>query len=100
MHLGVRCSGRYLAAWPVGTGHPCFGCSEEGVGFTKFIHEQTDVYTDTPPASHAGITGDKPGGVTVGGAAVAGAGGGVLIGASAMAAKKMKTEEAAPESDA
>lgn len=87
-------------AWPVGTGHPCVGCSEEGVGFTKFIHEQSDVYTDTPPASHAGISGDKAGGVTVGGAAVAGAVGGVIIGASAMAAKKMKTEEAAPKSDA
>ncbi len=87
-------------AWPVGTGHPCFGCSEEGVGFTKYIHEQSDVFTETPPASFAGISGEKAGGITVGGAAVAGAVGGVIVGASAMAAKKMKTEETAPESDA
>ena len=87
-------------AWPVGTGHPCFGCSEEGVGFTKFIHEQSDVFTETPPAGYAGISGEKAGGITIAGAAVAGAVGGVIVGASAMAAKKMKTEETAPESDA
>lgn len=86
--------------WPVGTGHPCFGCSEEGVGFTKYIHEQSAVFTDTPPASYAQISGDKAGGITIGGAAVAGAVGGVIVGASAMAAKKMKAEETAPESDA
>ena len=87
-------------AWPVGTGHPCFGCSEEGVGFTKHIHEQADVFTDTPPASFAGITSDKPGGITVGGAVVAGAVGGAILGASAVAAKKMKAEETTSETDA
>ncbi|MCF7823165.1 MAG: hydrogenase small subunit [Candidatus Marinimicrobia bacterium] len=87
-------------AWPVGTGHPCVGCSEEGVGFTKFIHEQADVYTDTPPASHSGINSEKAGGITVGGAAAAGAVGGIIVGASVMAAKKMKTEASATESDA
>lgn len=25
-------------SWPVGTGHPCFGCSEKGIGFTKPLH--------------------------------------------------------------
>jgi hydrogenase small subunit len=25
-------------AWPVGTGHPCFGCSEQGVGFHAPLH--------------------------------------------------------------
>ena len=84
----------------VGTGHHCFGCSEEGVGFTKHIHEQADVFTDSPPASYAQISGDKPGGVSIAGAAVAGAVGGVILGASAVAAKKMKSEETAPESDA
>ncbi len=87
-------------AWPVGTGHPCFGCSEEGVGFTKHIHEQADVYTEVPPAVYAGIDSEKAGGATLAGAAVAGAVGGVIIGASAMAAKKMKAEEADSESDA
>lgn len=86
-------------AWPVGTGHPCFGCSEQGVGFTKHIHEQSEVYTEVPPAAYAEIESDKPGGATIGAAAVAGAVGGVILGASAMAAKKMKHEESSPESD-
>ena len=25
--------------WPVGCGHPCIGCTEKGVGFTKPIHQ-------------------------------------------------------------
>ena len=87
-------------AWPVGTGHPCFGCSEQGVGFTKYIHEQAAVFTDTAPASYAGITGEKAGGITVGGAALAGAVGGILVGASAVAAKNMKTEDGKSDSDA
>jgi len=87
-------------AWPVGTGHPCFGCSEEGVGFTKHIHEQAEVFTDTPPASYAGISGEKAGGITVAGAAIASAVGGVIVGASAMAAKKMKTDDVESDSDA
>jgi hydrogenase small subunit len=31
-------------AWPVGTGHPCFGCSEQGVGFEKPVFQQANVY--------------------------------------------------------
>ena len=87
-------------AWPVGTGHPCFGCAEEGVGFTKPIFEQADVYTDVPPAAYGGIETEKPGGISVGGAVVAGAVGGFIAGASAMAAKKMKSEEASSDSEA
>ena len=30
-------------SWPVGTGCPCFGCSEKGVGFTKPIPEQASL---------------------------------------------------------
>lgn len=34
--------------WPVGTGCPCFGCSEKGVGFTKPIPEQASLWHFTP----------------------------------------------------
>lgn len=37
-------------SWPVGTGHPCFGCTEQGVGFTKPIHQVADVKNVEPPA--------------------------------------------------
>ncbi len=35
-------------SWPVGTGCPCFGCSEEGVGFTKPMAEQASLRHFTP----------------------------------------------------
>ncbi len=37
-------------AWPVGTGHPCFGCSERGVGFTAPLHSPAKPTYLTPPA--------------------------------------------------
>ncbi len=36
-------------AWPVGTGHPCFGCTEEGVGFTLALHSPARPKYITPP---------------------------------------------------
>jgi hydrogenase small subunit len=30
-------------SWPVGTGSPCFGCSEQGVGFTKPLAEMASL---------------------------------------------------------
>jgi hydrogenase small subunit len=35
-------------SWPVGTGCPCFGCSEKGVGFTKPMAEQASLEHFTP----------------------------------------------------
>ena len=57
-------------SWPVGTGHPCFGCTEEGVGFTKHVHEQAEVKTFTPGSIYPDIHSAKEGGITVAGAAV------------------------------
>ncbi len=45
-------------SWPVGTGCPCFGCSEKGVGFTKAIPEQASLAYFTP----AGLPREKEGG--------------------------------------
>jgi hydrogenase small subunit len=35
-------------SWPVGTGCPCFGCSEKGVGFTKPLAEMASLDHFTP----------------------------------------------------
>lgn len=42
--------------WPVGTGHPCFGCSEEGVGFATPIHSPARPLYVTPPAQFVNVT--------------------------------------------
>ena len=72
-------------AWPVGTGHPCFGCSEQGVGFHKPLHEQASVFTVTPPAAFPDINQNKGGGLTAGAALVVGA----AAGAAAVSGIKM-----------
>jgi hydrogenase small subunit len=40
-------------SWPVGTGHPCIGCTEEGIGFAKPIHAVAELKTITPPTQFA-----------------------------------------------
>ena len=44
-------------AWPVGTGCPCFGCSEKGVGFDEPIASQASLVHFTP--SGAPIHGEE-----------------------------------------
>jgi hydrogenase small subunit len=59
--------------WPVGIGHPCFGCAEHGVGFHKALHEQAEVENVTPPSMYPGVNAEHGGGATVVSAALAGA---------------------------
>ncbi len=71
-------------AWPVGTGHPCFGCTEEGIGFTKGIHQLAELKNVTPPTTYPRITESKGKGITVVAAALVGG----LVGAAAVAGVK------------
>src|SRR5450631_3203980 len=41
--------------WPVGCGHPCIGCTEKGVGFTKPIHQVAKVLNIVPPQQYPRI---------------------------------------------
>jgi len=77
-------------AWPVGTGAPCFGCSEKGVGFAAPVVAQASLQNVTPPdvCAPTAVTdrGGGPGLATVGvGAGLAGA----ALGAGAMTAWKL-----------
>lgn len=61
-------------SWPVGTGHPCIGCTEKGIGFTKPIHALASLKSVTPPMQFARPEeqqGQGPTVVTAGVAAVA-----------------------------
>lgn len=80
-------------SWPVGTGHPCFGCTEEGVGFTKATHALADVLSVTPPLGYATVDMRKGEGMTPGSAAVVGAVAGAAVGAGAMMMGKLKQAE-------
>ncbi len=86
--------------WPVGVGHPCFGCSESGVGFTKPLFSLADIKTLTPPNTFPAIQDrQKTGGLSAGAAALAGAAVGVAVGASAVAAKKLGTKDSPASGD-
>ena len=84
-------------AWPVGTGHPCFGCTEKGVGFEKPIHQQASVYTAVPPALFPDINQDKGGGLTAGAALVVGAAAGAAAVSGIKISKNLKEADKAAE---
>ena len=73
----------------MGTGHPCFGCVEEGVGFTIPQFTEAVIENITPSAEHPPIQTTRGGGISKGAAALLGGIGGAAIGAGAVAAKRM-----------
>lgn len=85
-----------FGSWPVGTGHPCFGCTEKEVAFRKPIHSLATVKTHTPPSAFPTVDGPK--GIPIDPAAVAivAGVGGALVGAGVIAARHM---QGAPSAD-
>jgi len=80
--------------WPVGVGHPCFGCSEEGVGFTKTLFSLADVKTHTPPNAFPDIA-DREGssGISTTAAVITGAAVGAAVATTAVVASKLKAKD-------
>ncbi len=83
--------------WPVGIGHPCFGCTEQGIGFTKPLHALAQVKTYTPPTAFPAVNAPKGEGISPAAAAVVAGVAGLAVGAGAMALRGMdgKTESTA-----
>ncbi len=84
-------------AWPVGTGHPCFGCTEEGIGFTKPIHSLAEILTVTPPTAYPRVVEERGQGATLGAVGLAAGVGGAAIGAGAVFASRLGKERHPPE---
>lgn len=89
-------------SWPVGTGHPCFGCTEQGVGFSIPLHSPAHVIHPAPSALQAPIIPERPEPMSGTAAALAGGAVGAIVGASAMAIKRIgeqsgKTEQSPKE---
>jgi len=82
-------------SWPVGTGCPCFGCSEKGVGFTAPVVAQASLKKFTAPDVCAPIVAPESGGPSAATVGVAAGLAGAAVGAGAVAAWKLghvKTE--------
>jgi hydrogenase small subunit len=82
-------------SWPVGTGHPCIGCTEEGIGFTKPIHALAELKSVTPPIQFARPAEEQGQGATPVTAGTAAVLGGLAIGAGIKLASNLgKNDEA------
>jgi hydrogenase small subunit len=74
--------------WPVACGHPCIGCSEQGVGFTKPIHSVAQLRGMMPPASYPNVV-EQQGKTSFAAAAALAAIAGAAAGATAMMTKNL-----------
>ncbi len=87
-------------AWPVGTGHPCFGCSEEGVGFTAALHSPARPLYVTPPSMFSEVFPEDKGGANattlaagIAGVAIGAAGAAMLMGLGKKGNEEDKKDE-------
>ncbi len=78
--------------WPVACGHPCIGCVEKGVGFTKPIHMTAQLKGMSPPASYPGVV-EQQGKTSFASAAALAAIAGAAAGGAAMLAKNLGRQD-------
>ncbi|HEX5134806.1 MAG TPA: hydrogenase small subunit [Thermoanaerobaculia bacterium] len=91
--------GEVVDAWPIGLGHPCFGCTEQRLGFRVALHDTVDIERPEPPDTYPPIQA-RQGRVSPVATGVAGLVGGALLGAGVMVSRKLDRkpphEEAGP----
>ena len=75
-------------AWPIGIGHPCFGCTMEGIAFTVPLFENLPVPRPNPPATYAPIVTEQ-GNAGLAAAGIAGAVVGAVAGAALVGSRKL-----------
>jgi hydrogenase small subunit len=75
-------------AWPIGTGHPCVGCTEQAILWSMPIHATVEIQRPMPPDTYPPIKAEL-GQISAVAAGLAGLVGGALAGAGWMAAKKV-----------
>jgi hydrogenase small subunit len=80
--------------WPVACGHPCIGCTEKGIGFTKPIHATARLRGMSPPASYPGVV-EQQGKTSFASAAALAAIAGAAAGGAAMLAKNLGKQDEA-----
>ena len=85
------CSTRHfnevVDAWPIGIGAPCFGCTEQFVGYTIPAFQTVPISQATPPSTYPEVETER-GVVQAAATGAAGLAGGILLGAGYVAARK------------
>ena len=79
-------------AWPIGIGHPCVGCTEQGIAFNVPIHANLPIEKPTAPMAYPGV-GPAQGGVSAVAAGLAGLAVGAAIGAGVVASRKLSQQD-------
>lgn len=104
-NCSVQHFGEVGDAWPIGIGHPCFGCTEKALAFRAPLHSTVDIERPTPPDTYPPIAAQH-GGISPVATGVAGALVGAGVAAGFMASRKMGAERptsggpGGPEKDA
>ncbi|HET7704921.1 MAG TPA: hydrogenase small subunit [Thermoanaerobaculia bacterium] len=101
----ASCSTRHfnevVDAWPIGVGAPCFGCTEQFVGYTIPAYQTVPISNATPPSTYPQVEA-KQGVVQAAATGAAGVAGGILLGAGYVAARKFSNkpgDESVPASE-
>ncbi len=79
-----------VGSWPIGIGHPCFGCTEQGIAFRVPLFETVDLERLGPPESYPPIDAQH-GRVSPWATGVAGVAVGAAASAAYMASKKLES---------
>ena len=95
-NCSVQHFGEVDNAWPIGLGHPCFGCTEQQVAFRVPLFTTVDIDRATPPDTYPAIKMPQ-GGVSPAATGVAGAIVGALAAGGYVASKKLPREDGEPQ---
>jgi hydrogenase small subunit len=87
-NCSVLSFGEVVDAWPVGVGHPCYGCTEQKLAFRAALHQTIDIERPTPPDTYAPIHAHQ-GLVSPVATGLVGLVGGALVGAGFVASRKL-----------
>jgi len=90
-NCSVQHFGETVDAWPIGLGHPCFGCTEQALAFRVPLHTTAVIERPMPPDTYPPIVAEK-GEVSPWATGVAGAVVGAAATAGLMASRKLARE--------
>jgi hydrogenase small subunit len=85
--------------WPVGIGHPCYGCNEKGIGFTKGIAQLANVENPTPRSAKPEVTSQEGGHVSPTAIGLLGGVVGLVAGVSLMTVRELGRQQKTPRKD-
>jgi len=88
--------GEVMGAWPIGIGHPCFGCTEQQLAFRVPMFNTVEVEGLTPPATYPPVFAQH-GGVSPVATGLAGVVAGAVATGALMASRKIGSEADKPE---